>query len=121
MNLRRGQYVGRLFYFRHKGDAWLNVFRAWLLPVMGSAGITAYLGWPAWVAVVFWVGFALAAEVAAVAIGWWEHRSGATEAHYGLAAQTDPYKSESLRLLRMQTALLKHIDASLAHLGHDDP
>jgi len=97
---RTGDRVGRLWYYRHKGDAWVAVFRQWLLPVMGSAGVTAYLGVAPWASVMVWIAVAVVAEVAAVALGWYEHASGATAANYRLAKETDVYKIESLALLR---------------------
>ena len=74
--------------------------RQWILPALGGSAALKYLGVGATHAVLFMVGVAMVWEVAAVAIGWLEHRSGATRAHYQAAADTDPYRRESLELLR---------------------
>lgn len=107
--MSRGDRLGRIWYWRGKGEVWIGVFRQWLLPVMGSAGVTHYLGVPAWAAVGAWIVVALLAETAAVVLGWFEHRSGATAANYRIAAETDPYKVEHLALEREILAALRQL------------
>lgn len=93
--------IGRAAYWRGKGTVWLEAVRPIVLMALGGGAALKYLtGLPTrWVLGIMIV-MALASEVAAVLLGWLEHRSGATEEHYRQAAETDPYKAQSLALLR---------------------
>ena len=96
--MRLGETLGRVWFYRAKGALYVEVVRQWILPIMGATAATKYLGWQLRYAIPAWILFALCAEAAAVLIGWFERRSGATAANYDLAKQTDPWKVESLRL-----------------------
>jgi hypothetical protein len=98
MNL--GPRLGLAVYYKNKGEVWLAPVRQWILPALGGSAALKYLGLRSSEAVALMVGVALVWEVAAVLIGWLEHRTGATRAHYQAAADTDPFRRESLELLR---------------------
>lgn len=95
---RIGRLVGSYAYRRGKGQIWLEMLRAWILPALGGSAALKYLGVQGRWAIVAMVGIALTCEALALLIGWLEHRSGATEQHYREAAETDVFKRESLRL-----------------------
>lgn len=103
MTARSGQIgfrLGRAVYYRGKGDLYLSALRQWITPVMLGSAVTKYLGFlSAWQAVLLWAGVAVCSEIASLALGWLERRIGATQANFGLAAETDPYKARSLALL----------------------
>lgn len=95
-----GERLGKSLYLQNKGRVWLQPIREWVLPALGGSAALKYLGFSTTKAILLMTGVALAWEVTAIFIGWLEHKSGATRAHYEEAAKTDPYKSESLALLR---------------------
>lgn len=113
--------VGRWWHWRMKGDQWMAVLRAWIMPVMTGAGVTKYLGVPTSLAIAAWLGLALASEIAAVLIGWWAHRSGVTEADYQLAVDRDPFRRESLEIGRATNERLDRVLAALSRKGGCGP
>jgi len=98
--MKAGEFLGRLWFYRMKGMAYIEAARQWVLPVMGGTAAAKYLGMPLRYAIPAWIGLALVAECTAILLGWLERRSGATAANYGLSKVTDPYKTESLAELR---------------------
>ena len=92
--------IGKAGYVRHKGMIYLEPVRQWVLPALLGSASLKFLGVsPRW-AVGIMLALGVVWEVAAFMLGWWEHRSGASRAHYQAAADTDPYRSSSLALLR---------------------
>lgn len=98
--MKLGQFIGRVAFYRGKGNVWLDAARPWILPIFGGGVALKYLGLSSRWAITTMIGVALASEVMAVLLGWLERRSGATAANYELAKVTDPYKLESLKLLQ---------------------
>ena len=92
--------LGHIQFYRGKGAPWIEVFRPWIVPMVFSGAGAKYLGLQTRWAVLLAVALPVLTEVLAVLLGRWEHRVGATEAHYRLASEVDPYKAESLALLR---------------------
>ena len=106
---RWGEVAGRIWFYRAKGSLYLEAVRQWILPVMGATAATKYFGLPLKLSFAARVAFALLAEVAALILGWLERRSGATAANYEVAKLTDPYKVESLALMREQVDVLRRL------------
>ena len=93
--------IGLGAYYRAKGAIWLDTVQPIVMLALGGGAALKYLtGLPTRWVIGIMVTLAVGREVGAVLLGWLEHRSGATEAHYQAAAQTDPYRRESLALLR---------------------
>lgn len=107
-----GQRLGRLWYYRGKGMLYLEAGRQWILPVMGASAASKYLGLSVTKSLAGWIAVAVVAEAVAVLLGWWERRSGATRANYGLATETDPFKTSSLELLAEIRDRLPHRPSS---------
>ena len=95
-----GERLGRLQYLRGKGSVTLEILRPWVLPALGGGAALKYLGLSTPWALGVMVGLGVVMEAGAVVLGWIEYRSGATRAHYKLAGETDPFRSEQLALLR---------------------
>lgn len=95
-----GPRLGRAQYLRQKGMVYLEIVRPVIILALGGGAALKYLtGLPTRWVVIIMVALAVGSEILAVILGWLEHRSGATEAHFQLAADTDPYKRQSLELL----------------------
>lgn len=96
-----GDLLGRVAFYRSRGNGWLEALKPVALAALAGGSAVKYLtGWETRWAVGIMVAAAIFWQVAAVLLGWLERRTGATEAHYRAATQTDPYRSESLSLLR---------------------
>jgi hypothetical protein len=95
-----GERVGYALYLKNKGDIWLSPLQKWVLPALGGSAALKFLGLSVTKAVLVMASVALFWEAAAVLLGWLEHHIGATRSTYQAAAETDPFKSESLALLR---------------------
>lgn len=111
-----GRWIGRGVYYKNKGEIWLNPLQRWVLPALGGSAALKYLGVSATSAILVMTGVALLWEVAAVLIGWFEHRSGATESHYDKAASTDPFRRGSLEKLERVAAASEQIRAELGEI-----
>jgi hypothetical protein len=98
--VKAGKRLGALNYYRAKGAVWLELIRPWILPALGGGAALKYLGLSSSKALGFMVAIAVVTEGIAVLVGWLEYRSGATAEHYRMARDSDPYKYESLSLLR---------------------
>ena len=94
-----GTFLGRALFLKGKGAPWVEMFRPWIVPMVFSGAGAKYVGLPTHWAVALAVIIPVVIELVAVLIGHIEHRSGATEAHYQLAADTDIFKRESLERL----------------------
>ena len=70
------------------------------MPVAAAAASGKFLGLQTRWAIVGAIAIAVIVEVAAVLLGRWQRLAGAIDAEYELAKVTDPYKVESLALLR---------------------
>ena len=93
-----GARTGRVWYFRHKGARFTDALRQWTVPIAGIAAGGKFLGLQSRWALVVALVIPIIVEGVAVVIGWWEHRSGATETEYRMALETDPFRSTSLHL-----------------------
>lgn len=111
--MRIAAWAGRISYWRGKGAVWLELIRPWVLPALGGGAALKYLGVPTGRAVAAMVAVAVVTEAAAILLGWLEHRSGATAEHYRQAAETDPYKADSLALTRELLAEVRCISRRL--------
>ena len=94
-----GGKLGRAWWCRNKGAAYLVAVRVWILPVMGASAASKYLGFSGARAIMLWIGVAVTSEILSVTLGWIERRIGATEANFAVSTVTDPYKARSLALL----------------------
>ena len=94
-----GEIIGRAWWCRGKGDAYLSALRVWILPVMGASAASKYLGFSGRRAILLWIGVAVTSEVLSITLGWLERRIGATQANFAVSTETDPYKARSLALL----------------------
>ena len=95
-----GNALGRLLLWRTRGREYLELLRAWIVPVSGVAGVSKYLGIQSRWALVAGIGLPVLIEVASMVLGWLDVRSGAGRAHQAQLNTLDPWKSETLRLLR---------------------
>ena len=95
-----GNALGRLLLWRTRGREYLELLRAWIVPVSGVAGVSKYLGLQSRWALVAGIGLPVLIEVMSMVFGWFDVRSGAGRAHQAQLNTLDPYKDETLRLLR---------------------
>ena len=94
-----GNALGRLLLWRTRGREYLDLLRAWVVPVMGTAGVSKYLGLQSRWAIVAGITIPIGMELLAMGLGWLDVRSGAGRAHQAQLNTLDPWKSETLRLL----------------------
>lgn len=95
-----GNTLGRILLWRTRGREYLELLRAWVVPVMGTAGVSKYLGLQSRWAIVVGIAIPVGLEALAMVFGWLDVRSGAGRAHQAQLNTLDPYKDETIRLLR---------------------
>lgn len=91
--------LGRIQFYRGKGQQWVEMVRGWVVPAVLSGGFTKYIGVQSRWAVAAALLLPVVVETVGVLLGRWLYRRGGVEADYDLARAADPYKRESLALL----------------------
>ncbi|OFV85224.1 MAG: hypothetical protein A2W26_11895 [Acidobacteria bacterium RBG_16_64_8] len=104
-----GNTLGKILLWRTRGREYLELFRAWVVPVSGVAGVSKYLGLQSRWALVAGIALPVLIEVASMFFGWLDVRSGAGRAHQAQLNTLDPYKDETLRLFRQIAEDLERI------------
>ena len=96
-----GARLGRLNFLRERGLPWVEMLRSWLLVAMGASATGRYVFdlSPRWSAVLLIV-VPIVGEASALVLGIVMARTGVIQAHYRAAQELDPYRAETLKLLR---------------------
>lgn len=96
-----GARVGRLNFLRERGLPWVEMLRSWLLVAMGASATGRFVFdlSPRWSAILLIV-VPIVGEAGALILGIVMARTGVIQAHYRAAQELDPYRADTLRLLR---------------------
>jgi len=95
-----GAHVGRYLFLRNRGREYAEIAKGWMTPVAAVTAAAKYLGLDAPAAMGVGLAVPVVVETLALAIGWWDVRHGGLERQTQLVNEQDPYKVESLALLR---------------------
>lgn len=106
--------LGRMDFYRGKGDPWIEMFRRWLLIGMGASATGKFVfnlsdGWN--IAVL--VAIPIAGEAIAVLVGWALARSGSITSHYQIAHNLDPSRRLPVERLEEVRDILRDIRARM--------
>lgn len=91
--------LGRIQFYRHRGEFWTNLIRGWVAPAAFGGGLLKYLGVQSRWSIAFAIALPMVVETVGVLLGRWLYRHGGVAADYHLALSADPYKTESIALL----------------------
>jgi hypothetical protein len=101
--------LGYVHFARNRGRDYLDSMRPWVQVALLGSAVTRYLGWSTEQAI--WAGVIVLAlsEVAMLACGVFDHRTGVIRAQQRLNNEQDPYRMEML-------ARAERIEAELTRL-----
>lgn len=113
------EFLGRINYYRGKGQQWVEMIRSWVTPVVMGGGAAKYLlGLDGIWAIAIAIAVPILVESGGAAWGWFLYKRGAVFADYELALKMDPFKRQSLERLEAIEILLARIQhTNAATLG----
>ena len=104
---RRWRWLGTYYAWRNRGRDTVQTIEPWIKIAMGGAFLSGYrnLGTlPWWEALAIGGGILLLAEVAMVTLGAFDFRHGVIHRQTQLNNEQDPWKVETLEILRRMSA-----------------
>ncbi len=95
-----GAHLGRFLFYRGRGAEYSQLAKGWLTPMGIVAGAAKYLGLDGWHAALVGLAVPVIIESVALAAGWLDIHLGGLRRQQGLQNVQDPWKVETLDLLR---------------------
>ncbi len=95
-----GAHLGRFLFYRNRGGEYSQLAKGWVTPIGVVAAAAKYLGLDGWQAAAIGLAVPVLIEGLALGAGWLDIRLGGARRQMALANVQDPWKVETLDLLR---------------------